>query len=264
MQVKRLLVLMLLALPFSMWAQTVVNGRVTDPQNNPIPNATITVQGTRTSTQSDMNGAFSISIPNAGAKLVVSSIGFGSKTVTVADAQRGIRLDEDVSKMSEVVVTGLASNVKRSNAANSVATLNSRELAGVTRPPTLDGAISGKVAGAQVNANSGAPGGGLSMRLRGISTVIGSSEPLYVIDGVIVNNDQFPTGAGTGAFNGATSANAGTQDQAPNRIADINPADIENINILKGPSAAAIYGNPRQCRRGRHPPPSVDGRERPL
>ncbi|MCG7859472.1 TonB-dependent receptor plug domain-containing protein, partial [Flavihumibacter sediminis] len=94
-----------------------------------------------------------------------------------------------------------------------------------------------------ITANSGAPGGGVSIRLRGVSTVAGSSQPLFVIDGVIVNNDQFATGTGTRAFTGATGLDAGTQDQAPNRIADINPADIESVEVLKGPSASAIYGS---------------------
>lgn len=236
------LVLYGLFLPYVLLAQTTVTGKVTDANGNALAGATVISRSTTSTVQTDANGAFSIKVSGNSPKLVVSFIGFATQTVNAADNVTVVLL-EDVTKMSEVVVTGLASGIKRSNSANSVATLNSKELTGITRPPTLDGAISGKVAGAQLNANSGAPGGGISMRLRGVSSVIGSSEPLLVVDGVIVNNDQFPTGAGTGAFNGATSANAGTQDQAPNRIADINPADIESINILKGPSAASIYGS---------------------
>jgi TonB-linked SusC/RagA family outer membrane protein len=103
--------------------------------------------------------------------------------------------------------------------------------------------MNGKLVGANIQANSGAPGGGVSVKLRGISSIVGTSEPLYVIDGIIVDNSQFNTGAGTRAFNGAvTNANAGSQDQATNRISDINPADIESLDVLKGPAAAAIYG----------------------
>jgi TonB-linked SusC/RagA family outer membrane protein len=236
------LVLCGLLLPFVLLAQSSVTGKVTDAAGNPLAGATVVSRSTNSSVQTDGTGAFTIKVSGANPKLVVSFIGFANQTVNASDNVTVV-LQEDVTKMSEVVVTGVASGVKRSNSANSVATLNSKELTGITRPPTLDGAISGKVAGAQVSANSGAPGGGFSMRLRGISSVIGSSEPLLVVDGVIINNDQFPTGAGTGAFNGATGAAAGTQDQAPNRIADINPADIESINILKGPSAASMYGS---------------------
>jgi TonB-linked SusC/RagA family outer membrane protein len=230
-----------LLLPFVLFAQTTVTGKVTDAAGSPLAGATIVSRSTNSSVQTDANGAFSIKVSGSNPKITISFIGFATQTVNAADNVT-IVLQEDVTKMSEVIVTGLASGIKRSNSANSVATLNSKELTGITRPPTLDGAISGKVAGAQVNANSGAPGGGFSMRLRGISSVAGSSEPLLVVDGIIINNDQFPTGAGTGAFNGATGAAAGTQDQAPNRISDINPSDIESINILKGPSASAIYG----------------------
>jgi TonB-linked SusC/RagA family outer membrane protein len=236
------LILYGLLLPAVLLAQTTVTGKVTDASGNALVGATVTSKSTNSSVQTDANGAFSIGVSGTNPKITISYIGFASQTVSATN-NVSITLQEDVTKMSEVIVTGVASGIKRSNSANSVATLNSKELTGITRPPTLDGAISGKVAGAQVSANSGAPGGGFSMRLRGISSVIGSSEPLLVLDGVIINNDQFPTGAGTGAFNGATGAAAGTQDQAPNRIADINPADIESINILKGPSAASMYGS---------------------
>lgn len=242
MHMKSLIVFLLMAMPFGLWAQTTVNGRVTDAQNNPVPGATITIQGTRTSTQSDANGAFIISVPNSSARLVITSVGFAARTINAGDAAQGIRLEEDMSRLSEVVITGLATSVKRSNAANSVASINAKQLTGNTRPQTLDGAMQGKFAGAQITANSGAPGGGFSVRLRGISSINLSSEPLYIIDGVYANNAQNATGAGTGPFNGATGQTSGTQDQAPNRLADLNPADIENIEILKGPSAAAIYG----------------------
>ena len=238
---KRLLMVLLLALPFAVWAQTVITGRVTDGQNMPLGGASVTVQGTRTSTQTDADGRFSITVPNANARLVISSIGFTTQTIAAADAA-GVRLEEDAGRLSEVVVTGLATSVKRSNAANSVASISAKQLTGNTRPQTLDGALQGKFAGAQITANSGAPGGGFSVRLRGVSSINLSSEPLYIIDGVYANNSQNNTGAGTGPFSGATGQTSGTQDQAPNRLADLNPADIENIEILKGPSAAAIYG----------------------
>ena len=242
-KVRLLLYVLLVGLvPTLAFAQKTISGKVLDPRNNPLEAATVIDPVSKRAAVTQRDGSFQLEVASTTTGVDVSYAGFVTQRVPIGNGTLNIVLAEDNSKLTEVVITGLASNIKRSNSANSVATLNAKELTGITRPPTLDGAISGKVAGAQVNANSGAPGGGLSMRLRGISTVIGSSEPLYVIDGVIVNNDQFPTGAGTGAFNGATSANAGTQDQAPNRIADINPADIESINILKGPSAAAIYG----------------------
>lgn len=236
-------VLLGLVLPLLAAAQQTVKGRITDPAGNPLQGATVQVRGAQQSTQSDENGNFTISVPAGSNRLEVSFVGFQTQVVSIRSGELLIQLKEDDSNLNEVVVTGLASTIKKSNAANSVARISAKELTGSTRPPTLDGAISGKIPGAQITANSGAPGGGVSIRLRGVSTVAGSSQPLFVIDGVIVNNDQFATGTGTRAFTGATSLDAGTQDQAPNRIADINPADIESVEVLKGPSASAIYGS---------------------
>lgn len=236
-------VLIGLAWPFLAAAQQTVKGRITDPAGNPLFGATVSVKGANVSVQSDESGNFSLQLPGGSNRLEVSFVGYLTQTVVVKAGILSIQMKEDDTNLNEVVVTGLASTIKKSNAANSVARISAKELTGSTRPPTLDGAISGKVPGAQITANSGAPGGGVTIRLRGVSTVAGSSQPLFVIDGVMVNNDQFATGTGTRAFTGATGLDAGTQDQAPNRIADINPADIESVEVLKGPSASAIYGS---------------------
>ncbi len=235
-----LLMLCLSALPCLLWAQGVISGKVTDAKGTPLAGATVANRAGH-SVQTDTEGRFTIQYNSNKEKITVSHVGYTTQVLAAANPMNVV-LQDEASGLSEVIVTGLSSSVKRSNAANAVARLNATQLTGSSRPPTLDGAMSGKVAGAQITANTGAPGGGLSIRLRGVSTVLGSSEPLFVIDGVIVNNSQLPTGAGTKSFNGATGLNAGTQDQAPNRIADINPADIESIDILKGPSAAAVYG----------------------
>ncbi len=218
-----------------------VTGQVKDEKGVGVPFATVLETGTKNAAKTDIDGRFSINVSGNNAKLLISYVGYLSQTIDAKDNST-VSLAPDNTIMSEVVVTGLATSVKRSNSANSVATLSSKQLTGNTRPQTLDGAMQGKIAGAQISANSGAPGGGFSVRLRGISSINLSSEPLYIIDGVYVNNSQNATGAGTGPFSGATGQTSGTQDQAPNRLADINPADIENISILKGPSAAAIYG----------------------
>jgi TonB-linked SusC/RagA family outer membrane protein len=224
------------------FAQTEVSGTVTDEKGNPLSSATISVKGTQTRTQSDANGVFKIKVPNDKAILIVSFVGYVAKNVAVTGSDLTIKLEEDNTKLNEVVVTGLTSSIKKANSANSIATINANQLTGKTRAQTLDGAMQGKVPGANIIANGGAPGGGFSVRLRGVSSITQDSEPLYIIDGVIVNNSQFNTGAGTGPFSGATRQTSGTQDQAANRIADINPQDIEKMEILKGPSAAAIYG----------------------
>src|SRR5690606_40959254 len=100
-----------------------------------------------------------------------------------------------------------------------------------------DGALYGKVTGANIRSNSGAPGGGMSIQLRGLSSLVGASQPLIILDGVYVNNTTQSTGRAT-----VSGAGNSSQDDGSNRLADINPDEIENIEILKGPSAAAIYG----------------------
>ena len=238
------LLLCLLGFSNAAMAQFTVTGKVTDEKNESLPGVSVVVKGTANGTVTDIDGNFSLKIASNAATLALSYVGFASKEVAVTSTSSNVNvtMEESSSRLEEVVVTGLASNIKRANAGTSVARLTSDELTGKTRPTTLDGAMSGKVVGANIVSNSGAPGGGIAVKLRGISTIIGASEPLYVVDGIIVNNSQFNTGAGTGAFNGATGANTGTQDQAVNRISDINPNDIESIDILKGPAAAAVYG----------------------
>ena len=241
-QNKALSLLLALLLPAIIYAQQIVTGKVTDVAGKGLPGATISIKSSTVSTQTDGNGDFSIKVPSTNVKLIISYVGYVSQSVDVRSGTVAVTMEEDNTKLSEVVVTGLATSIKRSNLANSVGTINARQLTGSTRPQTLDGAMQGKISGAQISANSGAPGGGFSVRLRGVSSINQNSEPLYIIDGVYANNAQNATGAGTGPFSGATGQTSGTQDQAPNRLADINPADIENIEILKGSSAAAIYG----------------------
>jgi TonB-linked SusC/RagA family outer membrane protein len=217
-----------------------IKGKVLDEKGQPLPGSSVTIKGTKFGVVTNVNGEFELNnVPDDGV-LVVSFIGYKPKEVSVrrVTSTMTISLELDESSLNEVVVTGLATSIKRSNSASSISHLSSNQLTGTTPPVTIDGAMSGKVVGANITSNSGAPGGGISIKLRGISTINGTSEPLYVIDGVFVNNSQFATGAGAGAFSGAGT----NQDQATNRLSDINPSDIESIEVLKGPSAGAIYG----------------------
>jgi TonB-linked SusC/RagA family outer membrane protein len=230
-------------LPTLAFAQKDITGKVMDAvKNTPLEGATVFENISKNTTVTSSDGSFSLKVANNAKTVTISYTGYAAKTVSLTGSEIIVKLEEDFSKLTEVVVTGLATSIKRGNLANSVGTINAKQLTGSTRPVTLDGAMQGKISGAQISANSGAPGGGFSVRLRGVSSINQNSEPLYIIDGVYASNAQNATGAGTGPFSGATGQTAGTQDQAPNRLADLNPADIENIEILKGPSAAAIYG----------------------
>ncbi len=222
-----------------------ISGTVTDGTTGEgLPGANIAVKGTNFGTASDRTGEFSISIPNFDeATLVVSFIGFVTREVPVSQSTNNliITMELDILKLSEIVVTGLATSVKRTNLANSVGTVSAKEL--IPAPAqTLERALSGKMAGISINQNSGAPGGGLNVNLRGTSTITGSTQPLYVIDGVILSNVAIQSGLDL--VTDATGAGSATpQGQPTNRIADINPNDIQNIEVLKGASAAAIYGS---------------------
>ncbi|WP_299497935.1 SusC/RagA family TonB-linked outer membrane protein [Mucilaginibacter sp.] len=217
-----------------------IKGKVIDEKGQPLPGSSVMIKGTKIGAVTNIDGEFELNnVPDA-AILTVSFIGYKTKEVSVKNISSvmTIALDLDQSSLNEVVVTGLATSIKRSDAASSISHLSAQQLTGTTPPATIDGAMSGKIVGASINQNGGAPGGGISIKLRGLSSINGSSEPLYVVDGVFVNNSQFSTGASAAAF---TSAGA-NQDQATNRLSDINPADIESIEVLKGPSAGAIYG----------------------
>lgn len=234
----------LVALPVAVAAQGSVSGVVTDATSGEtIPGATVFVLASNIGTTTDIDGAYEIELPPGQRTLTFSFVGYRTREVEVPEGQTtlDVALEEDLLGLDEVVVTGLGSSIRRENLANSVETISARELAEVSQPQTLDGALNGKITGAVVNSNSGAPGGGINIRLRGITTINGNSQPLYVVDGVIISNDAISNGinAVTAAAGGG---NASNQDNPVNRIADLPPEDIESIEILKGPSAAAIYG----------------------
>nr|WP_067057421.1 SusC/RagA family TonB-linked outer membrane protein [Mucilaginibacter sp. L294] len=202
-----------------------------------IPGATVSAKNQHISTLTDVNGYFKINVPS-GTVLTISYIGYLSQNVTVSGSSPiNVVLQENINALNEVVVTGLASGIKRSNLANAVTSISAKELTGTAPPQTVDNALYGKIPGAQIRANSGAPGGGISILLRGVSTLQGSSQPLYIIDGVYLNNNTLSTGRSS-----VTGAGASSQDDSGNRLADINADDIDKIEVLKGASASAIYG----------------------
>ncbi|HEX4957588.1 MAG TPA: SusC/RagA family TonB-linked outer membrane protein [Lacibacter sp.] len=239
--------LLMLSLLFSMagFSQYTVKGTVTDAsKNEPLANVSVLIKGTRTGTVTGVDGSFSINISdNKPVVLVISLVGYASQSVNVNASSNSVTvaLKTDELNLEEVVVTGLATGIKRKNLANAVTSINSKELTGTTQIQTTDGALYSKVPGANIRMNGGAPGGGLSIQLRGVSSLVGASQPLIIMDGVYINNSFQRTGRAT-VTGAAAGAGAPAQDDGANRLADINPADIQSIEVLKGPSAAAIYG----------------------
>lgn len=220
-------------------AQFTVEGRVTDSSGEALIGVSILAEGTSTGTVTDLDGNFLLNVPDGVDNLIMTYTGFASQTVAVSRgmAALSVTMEEDVARLDEIVVTGLASSVKRSNLANAVATVSGEELTGVTTQQTVDGALYGKLTGVNITQTTGAPGGGFSMRLRGVSSLSGNNQPLFIVDGVYISNIEIPSGS-----RNASGANSGSEEGASNRIADLNPDDIESIEVLKGASAAAIYG----------------------
>ena len=238
-----LCMVMCLAFTESM-AQFTVNGTVQDEAGSPLIGASVLIQGTATGTVTDIDGSFSLRVPGDKTTLVASYTGFRDQVLEVSKADGSVSfvLAEDISNLEEVVVTGLATTVKRSNLANSVARIDAADLTGVAAQTTVDAALYGKFKGAEIRANSGAPGGGISFKLRGTTSINGSSQPLIILDGVYIDNSSIPAGLNivSAAASGGSTSN---QDNPSNRLADIDPNDIESIEVLKGASAAAIYGS---------------------
>lgn len=226
----------MLSMSFLLAQNVQVSGIVTDASNgDPLPGVTVLVKGTTNGAITGIDGAYNLSVPSV-STLVFSSIGYSSREVAASEAG-DISLKTDVTNLDEVVVTGLATSVKRSNLANSISTVSSKQLTGMTNQGTVDGALYGKLTGVNLTSISGAPGGGIAMRLRGVSSIKGNNQPLVIIDGIYMSNAEIPSG-----LRFASGANRPNEEQAANRLADIDPNDIQDIEVLKGASAAAIYG----------------------
>ena len=214
-----------------------VSGVITSGEDGTtLPGVTILEKGTTNGTITDIDGNFKLSVDDD-ATLVVSFVGFKTQEISVGSQSNiNITLDSDVSTLQEVVVVGYGTQ-RKSDLTGSIASLDGEALMQSVNT-SLDQGLQGRVAGLQVTQNSGQPGGAVSIRIRGTSSVTGSSEPLYVIDGIQVG----------GAAEGITGfdwqgGTGGQQGAASNPMASINPNDIASIEVLKDASATAIYGS---------------------
>lgn len=232
-------------LSIGLWAQTRISGKVTGPQGDGLQGITVHILNTNFTTLTNVDGgyAFSVSLKPGTYQLRFTGIGFKAQTkpllisggnAPAVDAQ----LSEDALKMDEVVVTGTSAGTTRRQLGSYISTVKADELVKSATGDVL-AALQGKTAGAQIIQNSGDPAGGMSVRLRGVSSIYSSSEPLYIVDGVIINNATNRVTNTQGSYDGSNFV--GTIGQ--NRIVDINPADIDHIEVLNGAAAAAIYGS---------------------
>jgi TonB-linked SusC/RagA family outer membrane protein len=203
---------------------TVTAGTTT---KSPIPNATVVEKGTFNGTVTDSNGNYSIVVPS-NAVLVISNISFVTQQIPVnGKGTHDVHLTEDTKQLAEVVVVGYGTQ-ERKNLIGSVAKVNPAE---INKIPvgSVDAQLQGKVSGVQISSNTGVPGESVNIRVRGATSINADNDPLYVVDGVFINN------------NSLQSINTGGKATSP--IADINPSDIESIEVLKDAEATALYGS---------------------
>lgn len=214
-------VLLLVTLASAFAQKQVVTGKVADEGGQGMPGVNVLLKGTSTGVTTDADGAFSIeAMPND--VLIISFIGYKSQEISVGtQTSFNVTLVEDLKTLQEVVVVGYGEMRKRDITAAQTS-ISSKDISR-TLNTTLDQAIQGRAAGVYITQNTGAPGGGMSVVIRGINSINGTNEPLYVIDGIQIQGGNSASGV--------------------NPLAALNPSDIEGIEILQGPSATAIYGS---------------------
>jgi TonB-linked SusC/RagA family outer membrane protein len=239
------LALVFTSVPAAAQTRTVTGTVIDASTGQPLEGARVSIRGTAIAVTTGPNGQFTLgNAPENAITLSVRRIGSNPADIGIAAGQTDVRITmtRDPLRLSDVVVTGQATGVERRNLANAVATVSGEDVARVSAQ-SVEQALQGKVVGASIQSNSGAPGGGMQMQLRGVTSINGSSEPLYVVDGVVVSNVAIPSNQNAVTRSTQGSNPSLTQDAQVNRIADLNPNDIENIEVLKGASASAIYGS---------------------
>ncbi|MBF1082683.1 MAG: TonB-dependent receptor plug domain-containing protein, partial [Prevotellaceae bacterium] len=212
-------------------AARLLKGRVVDTGNDPIIGASVMVKNAKEGTVTNMEGKFSLNVAPS-ATLVVSYIGFVTQEVK-ADTQKGemtITLKEDTKRLGEVVVTALGIKRDRKALGYSLGEVSGKELQKAKEPNVIN-SLAGKVAGLTVSQTATGPSGSTRVILRGSTELTGNNQPLYVIDGVPMDNTNFESSDQWGGYD------------LGDGISSINPDDIENISVLKGPAASALYGS---------------------
>jgi TonB-linked SusC/RagA family outer membrane protein len=224
-----------LLLPLFAFSQgKIVSGVVNDDMGGPLPGATVQVKGSESiGSITDFDGKFTIAIRDGETRIIVSYVGFVSQEIDI-EGQNNIlvSLEQDVSELEEVVVIGYGTVLKK-DLTGSVSSVKVSETIS-RQSTTVDQLLQGRAAGVQVTQNAANPGSGISVRIRGTSSLRGNNEPLYVVDGIIISSaseDVVATGGN----------NTGQEQQ--NGLNGINPRDIEDIQVLKDASATAIYGS---------------------
>jgi len=237
----------LFVVPLALHAQTrEITGRVTSRDTQePLNNVEIVVvgQSARLGTYTNDQGKYRIVLNTGDANLRLRRLGYRARTIAApaTESTMDIQLDRDVLELGSVVVTGQATTVERKNASTAVSTVTTEELIKVPSV-SIEDALQGKVVGAKIQMNNGAPGGGGQIQIRGTSSILGNAEPLIVVDGVIVSNATVNVAGINAITRSSGSGPSASTDNEINRLGDINPDDIDHLDVLKGAAASAIYG----------------------
>ena len=199
-----------------------VSGIVSDETGQPLPGANIIQKGTTNGTTTDATGKYSITVPDD-AILVISFIGYTTVEEVVGNRSTiDISLKADAKSLAEIVVSAPYGEIRKSDITSAQSTISAKDIS-LTVNTTFDQALQGRAAGVYVTQNTGAPGGGVSVNIRGVNSINGSNEPLYVVDGVQIQGSTSLSGI--------------------NPLSTINPSDIESFQVLTGPNATAVYGS---------------------
>jgi len=234
-----LLVALLSMLGVTAQTQT-IKGAIIDENGQPVAGATVRVKGDRQATSSGEDGVYTLVNVKAGASIIISYTGFEEREVSTKgkDYER-VQLKKRDQSLDDVIVVGYGSR-KKSEVTGAITKVKASELL-QTPVANLAQGLQGRVAGLQITQNNAAPGGSISVRLRGTNSINGSSEPLYIIDGVQLQNTTAPGVSGPATLGNISGV--GGNSNAPSSLSFLNPSDIESIEVLKDASAAAIYGS---------------------
>lgn len=223
-------VLILALMSTAVWAQQTVSGTVTDENNQPLPGATVLVQGTSRGTSTDFDGKYQINAAQ-GETLLFSFVGYATQSIAVSAATHNVGLQPD-NALEEVVITALGIQRQERTLGYGTDIIKNDELI-KARESNIINALQGKVTGVSITNTGGNLGSSSKIIIRGVSSLSGRNNPIWVVDGVIINDSQIP---------GNGSRISGTRDFS-NGASVINPDDVESINVLKGAAATALYGS---------------------
>ncbi|MCB0844646.1 MAG: SusC/RagA family TonB-linked outer membrane protein, partial [Bacteroidetes bacterium] len=221
-----------------------ITGTVSDQEGNPLAGATIRAKVSTVGVLSDNQGKFRITIPDDEATLIISYIGFVTQEVSVTDRTSiDVTLVSTSAEVEEVVITALGIQKESKKLGYSATSIDAEEI-NVNRTPNFMNALQGKVAGVNVSGLGTGPGGTSKVRIRGQSSISGQNNPLIVVNGVPIDNTNFGTNPGNAGADGALgTSGGGVTSDGGDGLSSINPDDIENITVLKGAAAAALYGS---------------------